>query len=178
MYGGNGNTRALLSNSDRRLVNTKLLPKSASQAALLRPGHLQMAMHQVQSMISLSLAIPLNCQRRLPVKRLTINVASTRVHLPVDPLSAMKCQLVTIPTANLVPLHSSSSLVPPRGRKRNSALTTIRIALYCVCICHLHTFCMDENFPFICQVNICKSSTHTKEIIIRITNIFFPCFIA
>lgn len=43
---------------------------------------------------------------------------------------------------------------------------------------HLHKFYMHSTFPFICQVNICKSYTHTNEIIIMITNIFFPCFIA
>lgn len=35
---------------------------------------------------------------------------------------------------------------------------------------------MYDDFPFLCQVNICKSYTHTNGIIIMITNIFFSMF--
>lgn len=87
----------------------------------------------------------------------------------------MKCQRVTTLTADR--FHPSLQCVPPEAGTF-SALTTTPIALYYVCNCHRHQFYMYNNFPFLCQVNICKSYTHTNEIIIMITNIFFPCFIA
>lgn len=60
----------------------------------------------------------------------------------------------------------------PQGR-RFPALTPIASHR------HRHQFYMSNDFPFLCQVNICKSSTHTNEIILTITNIFLlPCFIA
>lgn len=65
------------------------------------------------------------------------------------------------------PLPPHPSILPP------FALTTARIALYTIRHCHQHRFCTYSNFPFICQVNICKSYTHTEEIIMMITNIFF-----
>lgn len=84
-----------------------------------------------------------------------------------------------VPTCNPQLLISSPvpPVWPPPGRN------FVRIDSYPsasshVCNCHHHRFYMYDNFPFICQVNICKSYTHTNEIIIMITNIFFPCFIA
>lgn len=54
-------------------------------------------------------------------------------------------------------------------------MTTVRI-VSCGIIIYI-SFIYIVISLFICQVNICKSYTHTNEIIM-ITNIFFPCFIA
>lgn len=89
----------------------------------------------------------------------------------------MKCQRVTTLTANR--FHPSPQRDTPHPEAGTfSALTTTPIALYHVCNFHRHQFYMYNNFPFICQVNICKSYTHINQIIIMITNIFFPYFIA
>ena len=55
----------------------------------------------------------------------------------------------------------------PRPEESNAALTTaVRIVL-CGIIINVNFICTSD-FPFICQVNICKSYTHTNEIIIMI----------
>lgn len=84
-----------------------------------------------------------------------------------------------VPTSNPQLLISSLSLqcgLPQAGTSSALAPTPLLPAM-CVTAIAIG-FSMYDNFSFICQVNICKSYTHTNEIIIMITNIFFPCFIA
>lgn len=102
--------------------------------------------------------------------------------LPLLLCCCLQCVFASRSVCNQVPTSNPQLLispVPPVWPGRNFlCIDSCPSASSHVCNCHRHRFYMYHNVPFICQVNICKSYTHTNEIIIMITNIFFPCFIA